>query len=231
MYYSLRITTEDDLKKDLNQLMININAQTYLFAIEFGKVRPEDDHGKRHYQGAITTTTKEQTIRKAFKKMFPKIKGNQSYSLKKRYTLKYNNQGYKCDEGIYAYCAKDSKELKPGFVTNLTKKQYIGYNLAYYDKKTTYLKIKDDTAKERELKREGQYQDAVKYLCSGNYSLDKKPIFPKYLDFKEELTEFYVTSEKHQYNKSTFKYILIKIYKKYQQDLLRELIKKENEYL
>lgn len=232
MYYSLRITTEDNLKTKLEELMKKIKASKYLFAVEKGT-----ETQKRHYQGAITTETKLQTIRVNFKKVFPDIRGNENYSLKSRYTPMYSKTSIPCDENIYAYCAKEKPELENEDVTNLTKEEFKGYNLKYYEKKKDFDILSKNSKKARQEKKDNLFKSAVSFLIDGNYTLDKKPILPKYQtgdQIVEKLICFYeLDTIIHEYgfNEQTFKWLYIKVISRYYKDIYREYMVARTKYL
>lgn len=232
MYYSLRITTNDNLKTKLEELMQKIKAKKYLFTVETG-----NDTLKRHYQGAITTETKLQTIRVNFKKVFTDIRGNENYSLKSRYTPMYSKRSIPCDENIYAYCAKENNELQTEDVTNLTKEEFKGYNLKYYEKKKDFDILSKNNKKARKEKKDNLFQSAVTFLVDGNYTLNKKPILPEFQtgdQIVEKLISFYEMDTiilEYGFNEQTFKWIYVKIIALYYKDIYREYMVARTKYL
>jgi hypothetical protein len=228
MYYSLRITTEDNLKTPIETLMKNIKSEKYLFSIETGT-----DTEKRHYQGAIKTKTKLQTIRSNFKKIFPNLRGNENYSLKSRYTPIYSKSSIPCDENIFAYCAKENKELKNEFVTNITKEEYKGYSLQYWTKNKDFNILKKNKAKALKEKKQTLLKLAVNYLANHNQTLDKKPILPSLSDEEivNKLIDFYCDTPEHLYNQHTFKWLYIKILQLHYKEQYREFMKKNTQFL
>lgn len=228
MYYSLRITTEDNLKTELETFCKKIKADKYLFSIESGK-----ETEKQHYQGAIFTKTKLQTIRSNFKKQFPKLKGNEKYSLKSRYTPIFSKKSIPCDENIFAYCAKENAMPKSGFVMNITKDEYVGYNLQYWKKNEDFKILKNNKAKAAKEKKDTLLSSAVNYLCNGNQTLDKKPILPSLTDEQivETLISFYSENDEILFNQHTFKWLFTKILQVHYKELYIDFMKKQTKFL
>lgn len=224
MYFSLRITTEDNLKTKLELLMKKIKADKWLFAVETGQ-----ETQKRHYQGAIKTETKLQTIRSNFKKIFVEYKGNEKYSLKSRYTPIFSKSSIPCDENIFAYCAKESKELKSDFVSNLTKSEFKGYNLKYWSKNEEFKILSKNGKKAAKEKKDSLLNSAVIFLSNGNMTLEKKPILPFITDEQivSRLIDFYADSKEYLFNQHTFKWLYTKILQLYYKDQYIEFMKKQ----
>lgn len=228
MFYSLRITTEDNLKTELETFCKTIKADKYLFSIESGT-----ETQKQHYQGAIKTETKLQTIRSNFKKQFPKFVGNEKYSLKSRYTPIFSKKSIPCDENIFAYCAKENSTPKSEFVMNITKDEYVGYNQAYWKKNQDFKILKNNKAKAAKEKKDTLLSSAVNYLCNGNQTLDKKPILPSITDEQivERLISFYSENDEVLFNQHTFKWLYTKILQLYYKELYKEFMKKQMSFL
>jgi hypothetical protein len=228
MFYSLRITTEDNLKTELETFCKTIKADKYLFSIESGT-----ETQKQHYQGAIKSETKLQTIRSNFKKQFPKFVGNEKYSLKSRYTPIFSKKSIPCDENIFAYCAKENSTPKSEFVMNITKDEYVGYNQAYWKKNQDFKILKNNKAKAAKEKKDTLLSSAVNYLCNGNQTLDKKPILPSITDEQivERLISFYSENDEVLFNQHTFKWLYTKILQLYYKELYKEFMKKQMSFL
>lgn len=228
MYYSLRITTEANLKTRLETFNKKIKSDKYLFAVETGQ-----ETEKRHYQGAIYTKTKLQTVRSNFKKQFPELVGNESYSLKSRYKPIFSKNSIPCDENIFAYCAKENAKPKSDFVMNITKDEYKGYNLKYWAKNKEFEILKNNKRKAAKEKKETLLESAVIYLCNGNQTLDKKPILPSLTDDQiiQRLISFYSDNNEHLFNQHTFKWLYTKILQLHYKEIYRDFMKKQTLYL
>lgn len=228
MFYSLRITTEDNLKTELETFCKNIKADKYLFSIESGT-----ETQKQHYQGAISSKTKLQTIRSNFKKQFPKFVGNEKYSLKSRYTPIFSKKSIPCDENIFAYCAKENSTPKSEFVMNITKDEYVGYNQAYWKKNQDFKILKNNKAKAAKEKKDTLLSSAVNYLCNGNQTLDKKPILPSITDEQivDRLISFYSENDEILFNQHTFKWLYTKILQLYYKEHYKEFMRKQMSFL
>lgn len=228
MYFSIRITTDLNIKPQLITFIEKIKSTKYLLSIETG-----EETEKRHYQGAIQTETKLQTIRSNFKKLFPQFVGNEKYSLKSRFTPIYSKNSIPCDENIFAYCAKESKEMKDTFVSNLTKDEYVGYHKQYWKKNEDLNILKKNKRKAVEEKKKDLVNRAVNYLSKGNQTLDKKPILPNLTDHQivNRLIEFYSVEESHLFNQHTFKWLYTKILQLYYKELYIEFMKKQTQNL
>jgi len=225
MYYSLRITTDEKL--DFSKFIEKTNLSKYLFSPETG-----NQTEKRHYQGALYTTTKLQTLRSNFKKLFPEYVGNEKYSLKSRFKPYNYKTSVPCDENIFAYCAKENEELTSEHITNLTKDEFKGYHKQYYDKKQNLSELKKSYKKAAKDKKETLYSSAVTFLCDGNQTLDKKPIMPPMTGEQTvaKLISFYTKADQI-FNEHTFKWLYLKIIKEYNKEEYEEYMKFKTRHL
>lgn len=228
MYYSLRITTEKDLSERLLKFLKIIKATRYLLSKELGNLK----HGE-HYQGAIQSERKEQTIRKQFKIHFPEFVGNEKYSLKHKYTPYNYKTKIDCDEQIFAYCAKENSTPRSEFVMNITKDEYVGYNLQYWAKNKELVELAKNKSKAAKEKKESLLGSAVNYLCNGNQTLDKKPILPFITDEQiiTRLISFYSENKEHLFNQHTFKWLYTKILQLHYKEHYKEFMKKQTLHL
>lgn len=223
--YSIRITIDDDKEALFNKLkkyVVRTKAINYLFIIEVGGLTE-----KQHYQGAIETTMSENTLRTYFREDFPECTGNERYSIKSTYKPKYSKVRVKCDKNLYAYCAKEKKELETHDLTNFTKDEFKGYNLQYWDKYDSIKLMESNKRKHDENKKQNLIDSAVKFLCDGNFTLDKKPIFTINTNelIKDKLIQFYVKSNDLLFNESTFKWLFTMILRNHFKELYEEYIK------
>lgn len=209
--YSVRITIDDDkenLFSKLQKYVKRTKAIKYLFIVELGKLTE-----KEHYQGALETTMSENTLRTYFREDFPECTGNQRYSIKSTYKPKYSKVRVKCDNNLYAYCAKEKKELESHDLTNFTKDEFKGYNTQYWDKYNSIKLMESNKRKHDEDKKKNLIDSAVNFLCEGNYTLDKKPIFTITTvdQIKEKIRKFFLKDKTLDYTKTKFKWIFTKV--------------------
>ena len=225
MYYSLRITTDEKL--NFSKFIKNTNLTKYLFSPESG-----NETEKRHYQCALYTETKLQTLRSNFKKLYPEYVGNEKYSLKSRFTPYNYKTSVPCDENIFAYCAKENEQLTDEHITSLTKDEFKGYHKQYHLKNQQFKEVKKAYKKEAKKKKETLLSSAVTFLCDGNYTLDKKPIMHSMTGEQtvQKLISFFMKTET-LFNEHTFKWLYLSIIKKYNSIEYEEYMKMKTKHL
>ena len=224
MYYSLRITNPANelIVASIVKFCEKIECDKYLFVHEVGK-----QNETPHYQGALSSNKNLQAIRKTFKAIFPNYIGNKAYSLKSRYTPSYSKSSIPADENIFAYCTKSlptyslSDISDSVVVTNLSVSQFEGYYLQNKANIEKYSILKKNASIAAKEKKESLLLSATTYLESGFIG------FPYHLGSEQIvdcLIQFYLVSEKYDYNTHTFKWLYLSILKKHYLPLYKDYI-------